>query len=78
MKHQVVKSHIKLPNASISTIDIIAGMKFPNDLMLFDVLLILDFQLHLLLVAKLSKENNYVVLFHPKFCLIQEYLKKKA
>ena len=70
-------SVITLPNGNTSTITSVGKAKLSTDLVLQDVLYFPVFKYNLLSVSKLTKDSNCVVIFHPKFCIIQDYLNRK-
>jgi len=54
------KSHIKLTNKTLAAIDKIGNMQLHCGLILINVLVVSNFQLNLLLVVKIAKDNNCV------------------
>jgi len=71
------KSKIILPNGHTSEISSIGKVQLSNDLILQDVLYIPAFKYNLLSIPKLTKDNNCIVIFHLKFCVIQDYVNKR-
>ena len=72
---QMAKIH--LSNGQATSIAHIGNVKLVNKLKLKDVLHVPYFKFNLLYVSKVVKGNQCYVIFHPKFCLIQDCANKK-
>ena len=68
------KSKINLPNGHTSEISSVGNVPLSTDLILQDVLYVPVFKYNLLSIPKLTKDSNCIVIFHPKFCVIQDYV----
>ena len=67
------KPKINLPNGHTSEISSVGKVRLSNELVLQDVLYVPVFKYNLLSIPKLTKDSNCIVIFHPKFCIIQDY-----
>jgi len=67
------KSKITLPNGN-SEISSVGTIKLSTEIVLKNVLYVLVFKYNLLSVPKLTKCSKCMVIFHPKFCIIQDYV----
>ncbi|GJU13567.1 retrovirus-related pol polyprotein from transposon TNT 1-94 [Tanacetum coccineum] len=63
---------ITLPNEDSSKITQIGQVQLKNGILLKDVLCVPTFKFSLLLVSKLTKDNNYIAIFSHNFCVIQD------
>ncbi|GKC34074.1 cysteine-rich receptor-like protein kinase 8 [Tanacetum coccineum] len=63
---------ITLPNGDSSKITQIGQVQLKNDILLKDVLCVPTFKFSLLLVSKLTKDNNCIAIFSPNFYVIQD------
>ncbi|GKC86067.1 cysteine-rich receptor-like protein kinase 8, partial [Tanacetum coccineum] len=63
---------ITLPNGDSSKITQIRQVQLKNDILLKDVLCVPTFKFSLLLVSKLTKDNNCIAIFSPNFYVIQD------
>ena len=48
-----------------------------NKLTLKNVLCVPSFKFNLLLISKLTEDNNCIVLFYSRFCIIQDFATKR-
>jgi len=71
------KSKTALPNGNSSEISSIGKVKLSAEIELQDVLYVPVFKYNLLSIPKLTRDSNCVVIFHPKFCIIQDYVNNK-
>ncbi|KAL2904693.1 Retrovirus-related Pol polyprotein from transposon RE2, partial [Bienertia sinuspersici] len=67
------KTKINLPTGKSTCITCKGKVKLENGLVIKDVLLVPEFKHNLLSISKLLREENCKVVFHSKFCLIQDY-----
>ncbi|XP_042752826.1 uncharacterized protein LOC111921163 isoform X2 [Lactuca sativa] len=68
---------VKHPNGSSALINKIGNIHLSSNLTLFDVFAVLDFNVNLLSVHKLCKDNGCEVTFSEHNCKIQDSLSKK-
>jgi len=71
------KSKIILPNGHTYEISSVGKVKLSSELILHDILYVPIFKYNLLSIPKLTRDSNCIVIFHPKFCVIQDYLNKR-
>jgi len=76
-KRLTAKSKINLPNGHTSEISSVGNIRLSNDLVLQDVLCVPLFKYNLLSIPKLTNNSNFIVIFCPKFCIIQDYVKMR-
>ncbi|GJW90194.1 cysteine-rich receptor-like protein kinase 8 [Tanacetum coccineum] len=69
---------ITLLNGDSSKITQIGQVNLKNGILLKDVLYVPTFKLSLLLVSKLTKDNNCIAIFFPNFFIIQDLRTKKV
>jgi len=69
-KVQCVKQHIKLPNGTMNDVEMVGDVRLLSDFFLTDVLVVPGFHFNLISLAKLTRDNNCVALFHPEFCIL--------
>lgn len=72
--------HLKVnhPNGSVAKINKIGNFKLSNNITLFDVLVVPDFNVNLLSVHKLARDNKLVVGFDEYQCYVQDSLRKNV
>jgi len=68
---------INFPAGSLAQIPHKGQVHLPNSLVLRNTLCVPSFRFNLLSISKLTEDNNCVVLFYPKFCLIQDFATEK-
>ncbi|GJW63069.1 retrovirus-related pol polyprotein from transposon TNT 1-94 [Tanacetum coccineum] len=71
-------SEITLPNGQSSVITQTRQVKLNNGIVLKDVLCVPSFKFSSLSIPKLTKDNNYVAIFFPNFCVLQDLTTKKV
>jgi len=64
--------HINLPDGSSAHITHKGQVHLANHLVLQNTLCVPSFRFNLLSISKLTEDNHCIVLFYPKFCLIQD------
>lgn len=67
-----------LPTGQTTTITHTGKVALPNNIVLHEVLFVPSFKFILLSITKLTKDNKCVVMFYPKFCLIQDSTTQKV
>ena len=73
-----IKPQIKLPDGNTSVISHVGKVNLKNGLSLKDVLVVPSFKFSLLSVSKLTEDDQCVVSFYPKFCVVQDLTTKKV
>ncbi|PWA56221.1 hypothetical protein CTI12_AA422730 [Artemisia annua] len=73
-----IKPQIKLPDGTTSVISHVGKVNLKNGLSLKDVLVVPSFKFSLLSVPKLTEDDQCVVSFYPKFCVVQDLKNKKV
>ena len=64
--------HINLPDGSMAQITHKGHVGLANKLLLKNGLCVPSFKFNLLSISKLTEDNNCIVLFYSKFCIIQD------
>ena len=69
--------YINLPDGSLAQITHKGHVSLANKLVLRNTLCVPSFKFNLLSISKLTVDNNCLVLFYPRFCLIQDCATRK-
>ena len=70
-------SKITLLNGSTTDVSYVGKVSISAQIILQDVLYVLAFKYNLLSIPKLIKDSHCIVIFHPRFCIIQDYAIRK-
>ncbi|GJT79267.1 putative ribonuclease H-like domain-containing protein [Tanacetum coccineum] len=72
-----LKLNVGHPNGTISTISHVGNLNLTNNVILYDVLMVLGYYVSLLSVNKLTRDSTMFIDFDEDKCYIQDFKKKK-
>ena len=70
-------SKTTLPNENTTQITSVDKVNISAQIILQGVLYVPEFKYNLLSIPRLIKDSHCIVIFHPRFCIIQDYVTKR-